>query len=146
MARTPNAFVNPANGERYDWPINHADEDAVSKTRSISRSGTTNNVGAVRQQGDDGPLTMKVSGTILHRDQLRAFWKWYALCRTQTIYFYDFDDQGYEVQITEFSPTRHRTLRNPRDPSAPMHYWTYSLTLDIYRFLVGDMAAMGVTP
>lgn len=146
MARTPNYFSNPANGDRYDWPVNHDTEDAVSKARSITRSATTSNVGIVRQQGDDGPLTLKLSGTILHRDQLRAFWHWYALCRTQTIYFYDFDNQGYEVQITEFSPVRKRTLRNPRDPSAPLHYWTYSISLDVYALLEGDMADAGVTP
>lgn len=146
MLRSSNYFINPANGHRYDWPVNHDTEDAVSKARAITRTSTTNNVGVVRQQGDDGPLTLQYSGTILHRAQLREFWAWYALCRAQTVYFYDFDGQGFEVQITTFSPVRKPTLRNPRDPSAPLHYWTYSITLDVYRMLAGDMADAGVTP
>lgn len=143
MAR--NKFTDPLTLASWDWPINHDEEQEVAKTRNISRSATTNNVGVVRQQGDDGPLTMKFSGTILHRSQLREFWRWYALCRTQTIYFTDFDGQEYEVQITGFAPTRHRTLLNPRDDSAPLHYWTYSIDLDVYKLRVGDMRDMGVT-
>jgi hypothetical protein len=144
MAR--NRFTNPADGSFYDWQINHADEDAVSKSRNITRSGTTDNVGVVRQQGDAGPLTLKYSGTILHRAQLVEFWRWFEISRDQTIYFTDFDGQEFEVQITEFSPQRHRTLRNPRDPSAPLHYWTYSITLDVFAIRTGDMLDAGVTP
>jgi hypothetical protein len=139
MAR--NVFTNPATNETFNWPINHSEEEAVGKTRNITRSSTTDNVGAVRQQGDDGPLTMKLSGTILHRAQLVEFWRWFEISRTQTIYFTDFDAQSYEVQITEFSP-----LRNPRDDSAPEHYWTYTLSLDVYRLIDGDMRIAGVGP
>lgn len=144
MAR--DRFVNPANGGAYDWLVNHSDEGETGKTRNITRTANTGVVGLVKQQGDDGPYILKLSGTILHRSQLQQMWAWYALCRTQTIYFYDFDGQGFEVQITSFMPTRHRTLRNPRDPSAPLHYWTYNIEMEVYRFLNGDLVAAGVTP
>jgi hypothetical protein len=143
MAR--NTFTDPATGDHYDWQVNHDTEEAVSKARAITRTATTNNVGSVRQQGADGPLVLKFSGTILHRSQLREMWRWYELCRMQTIYFTDFDGQSYEVQISEFSPLRKRTLRNPRDPSLN-HYWTYTITMDVFRPIDGDLADMGVTP
>lgn len=144
MAR--NRFVNPANGAVYNWQINHTEEDQQGKTRNITRTATTAGIGVIRQQGDDGQLILKLSGTILHRAQYQAFWQWYQLCNTQTIYFYDFDDQGYEVQITSFQYARKRTLRNPRDPSAAHHYWTYTMELEVYKVLGGDLALAGVTP
>jgi hypothetical protein len=137
-------FVNPVSGEVYSWHINHSDEEEVSKERSITRTSNTGNVGVVRQQGDDGPLLLRFTGSILHRAQLVAMWRFYAMCHSQTIHFYDFDDQAYEVQIIAFSPVRKRTLRNPRDSSAPMHYWTYSITMEVYAYINGDMRDAGV--
>lgn len=141
-----NRFVDPASGIAYNWTINHTEESEQGKTRNITRTASTAGVGIIRQQGDDGQLILKLSGTILHREQFRGFWQWYQLCRTQTIYFYDFDDQGYEVQITSFLYARKRTLRNPRDPSAPYHYWTYTMEMEVYNVLGGDLGYAGVTP
>jgi hypothetical protein len=140
-----NRFTNPANGDFYDWAINHDEEEANGKTRTISRTAPTGNVGLVKQQGDDGPFLLKLSGKITSRSQFSAFWAWYALCRTQTIVFKDFDAQEYEVQITSFLPQRHRTLmRAGKNPGN--YYWTYSMEMEVYRFVSGDMAASGVTP
>jgi hypothetical protein len=139
-------FQNPANGTTYTWPINHSDEEESGKTRTIERTANTGSVGAVKQQGDDGPIILRWKGTILTRAQLVAMWTWFNLCRTQTIYLRDFDGQEYEGQITTFTPQRKRTLRNPRDTSAPNHYWTYSFEFEVYRFVSGDMLTAGVTP
>lgn len=144
MAR--NRFVDPASGISYEWQINHTEESDQGKTRNITRTASTAGVGVIRQQGDDGQLVLKFSGSILHRAQFRGMWQWYQLCRTQTIYFYDFDNQGYEVQITSFQYTRKRTLRNPRDPTTPYHYWTYTMEMEVYNVLGGDLAYAGVTP
>lgn len=145
MAR--NRFVNPVDGFTYAWPVNHSEEEETGKTRNITRTAPTSGYGLVRQQGEDGPYLIKLSGTILDRSQLVAFWQWYAICRFQTIHFIDFDDQRFEVQITDFAPKRVRKLTAPsRDPSAPTHYWSYTITMEVYAFIVGDMVGAGVTP
>jgi hypothetical protein len=137
-----NRFTNPANGATYDWLKNHSEEDGAGKTRNIERTANTGSVGAVKQQGDDGPLLLRWKGTILQRSQLQAMWTWWNLCRTQTIYLRDFDGEEYEGQITSFVPQRHSTLRNPRDPSAPLHYWTYDFEFEIYRVISGDLVGL----
>lgn len=145
MAR--DRFQNPANGTVYQWPVNHDEEDASGKTRQITATAPVAGVGRIRQQGEENPLQIRWSGKILHRAHLQQMWAWFAVSRTQSIYLYDFDNQGYEVVITDFTPQRHRTLRNPRDPSAPMHYWSYSITFDVLNFLAGnDMLVAGVAP
>jgi hypothetical protein len=145
MAR--NRFFNPATNETYAWPVNHNEEEETAKARNITRTAPTSGYGLVRQQGDDGPFLLKLSGTILDRAQLVAMWRWYAICRAQTIRFIDFDDQSYEVQITDFAPRRVRKAIAPRrDPSAPTHYWTYTITMEVYAFIAGDMVGAGVTP
>lgn len=143
MAR--NRFTNPANGSFYDWPRNHSNEEAMGKVRNITRTAPTSNVGLVKQQGEDGPLTIKLSGFIVHRSQLQAFWTWFELCRYQTIHFRDFDNQQYEVQIISFQPKRvrkHSTL-SP-DAGMPYNYFTYDMEMEIYRVISGDLA--GVAP
>jgi hypothetical protein len=144
MAR--DRFQNPVNGLVYNWPVNHSDEEAVGKTRPISATAPTGTGLLVRQQGEDAPMQIKWSGTIFHRSQFQQMWAWFNLSRLQSVYLYDYDNQGYEVLITEFQPVRKRTLRNPRDPSVPYHYWTYTITFDVLTFIAGDMAAMGVAP
>lgn len=139
-----NRFTNPATGVTWTWPIGHSDEQPTTKTRSIQRTANTAVVGAVRQQGDDGPIILKFSGTILQRVQLQQFWAWYALGKTQSIFFYDFDDQGYEVLITELSVTRKRKLSHTgRDPSMPFHFYTYDITMEVLSVLQGDMVGVG---
>lgn len=131
----------------YDWPVNHTDEESTGKARNVTRTANTANVGAVRQQADDGGVQLKLTGTILSRAQLLSFWTWFAYCKTSTIIFTDFDGQSYEVQMTDFQPTRKRKLRSiGQDPSIPFHYYTYTMTLDIYRFVAGEMFAAGITP
>lgn len=142
-----NRFTNPANGDHYDWSVNHSDEEPTGKARNISRTANTGNVGAVRQQGDDGATVLTFSGKINTRAQLQQFWAWYVLSKTQTIYLTDYDGQEYEVLITAFQPKRVRKLMSvSRDPGMPYHYYTYTITMEVLRFIAGDMASAGVTP
>lgn len=143
-----NRFTNPADSTYYDWTVNHTEEDeSGSKQRAITRTSNTGNVGLVKQQGEDGPTILRYTGTILDRSQLAAFWAWFKLCKTQTIYFKDFDNQQYEVQITAFQPKRHRRMTSVRrDASMPQHYWTYTIELEVYRFISGVMATAGIAP
>jgi hypothetical protein len=139
MARTPNRFTDPWTGSYYDWPINHSEEEAFGKTRNIDHTAPTSGLGLIRQQGDDTPMAVKLSGTIFHKAQHQAFIGWLEKSRTQTIYFRDFTGETFEVIVTAYQPTRQRTIRNPRDfANAPYHYWHYTLEMDVVRFIDGD--------
>lgn len=146
-----NRFTNPLNGATYDWPINHASEEEFGYDLNIEHSGNTGNVGLVRQEGDPSPIVLRYSGTLLTRAQFEAMWGWVKLCRSQpgsppqTIHFRDFDNQQYEVLITEFKPTRQRTLKNPRGGTdTPHHYWTYTISMEVIRTISGDLHDAGV--
>jgi hypothetical protein len=149
MSVVHNKFENPATSESYTWHLNHDEEDSLGKTRNITRTAPTGiaggNVGMVKQQADDGPLLLKLSGKILQRAQLQAFWDWYETCQTHTIYFTDFDGNKFEVQITSFLPKRVRVVHNPGDESMPLHYWTYQMEMEVYAVLDSDDFE-GVTP
>lgn len=143
MAR--DRFQNPVNGQIYNFPVNHDEEEPTTKSRTITRTANTGNIGAVRQQGDDGALLLKYHGRTPYRAQAQGLWAWYNLSKNQTIYFYDYDNQGYEVQITELSVTRRRKLSYfGKDPSAPHHTYEWSITMEVYAVLAGDM--VGVAP
>jgi hypothetical protein len=86
------------------------------------------------------------SGTIFHQVQMNEMVKFFAWSETRSIIFKDFAGDEYEVLITEFQPVRQRTVRNPRDPSIPYHYWTYSLKMEVLAFRNGPWAAAGVNP
>lgn len=140
-----NRFIDPETAAIYDWPLNHDTEDVGGKTRNISRTANTGSVGLVKQESDDGPYTLKLSGKIIRRDQFIAMWQWYQRTRSQTIHFRDFDNQTYEVQITSFTPKRVRNQTRPgRDPL--QHHWEYQMEMEVYSFVSGDLAAVGVTP
>lgn len=145
MPRVAWRFTNPANAATYDLAINPSEEEPFGKTRNVEHSAPTGLTGLVRQQGDDTPLVLKASGTILTKAQLTTMIAWFQLCRSQTIYLRDHAQDSFEGIITSFLPTRKRTIRNPRDPAnAPEWYWTYTLEFEVVRILAGTWA--GVTP
>lgn len=138
-------FENPANGTKYEFQINPSEEDDFGKRRSIEHGAKTNGTGLVRQQSDDGPLILRVRGVIFHKAQFQEFIKWWKLCETQTIYLYDHEEACYEILITEFLPTRQRTIKNPRDfANAPYHFWRYEIAMEVITIRAGDWS--GVTP
>jgi hypothetical protein len=128
-------FYDPATGETYAWHINHSTESQFGKRRNVQTSSPTGYSGLVMQQSDDEPMVMELSGTILHSVQHDRMIHWFALCASRTIYFTDFTGAPYEVVILEYNPLRLPTLRNPRDASIPLHYWTYTLRMHVVAFL-----------
>jgi hypothetical protein len=145
MART--TFIDPAGVlDDYPWPFNHTDESDFGKSRNIEHGGNTGDVGFVRQQSDDSPLILRFSGVILLQSQVEAMLEWFELCKTQTIYFRDFTGiDEYEVIVTRFVPTRHYTVKNPRDSAnAPTWYWRYEIDMDVIDVRAGVWE--GVTP
>jgi hypothetical protein len=133
----PAAPLTDPHPNPYPWPINHSDEDEVGRDRNITLEANTGNVGLVKQQGELTPLTFRYSGTILTRAQLSQMLFWFTKCETHSIDFTDFAGDSYEVLITSFKPTRHRTLRNPRDPGAPLWYWTYTIEMMVLTVRAG---------
>lgn len=134
MTRSANYFLDPATSETYAWPLNHNEEEEVSKQRSIEHTAPTSGVGLIRQQGDEDPLVFKLSGHILTYAQVRKFITFYNRCRSRTIYWVDWTGDTYEVLITRFAPKRVRTQRNARDlEKAPDNYWSYTLEMEVVR-------------
>lgn len=142
-----NRFTNPATGTVYDWHTNHdpQGEEMAGKSRALARVSNTSSSGVVLQQGEDGSYVIKLSGRIDMRAQFVAFWTWYALSKTQTIYFRDFDGQIFEVMMTALTTKRVGKLSpSGRDPSVPYHTWQYSLEMTVVNFISGDLATAGV--
>lgn len=145
MAGPRNRFTNPVNGAFYDWAINHREEEAFGKTRNIERTAPTGNTGLVKQQGDDGPLLIKVKGTALRKSQVEQFIDWFKLTGSQTIHFKDFTGDEYEVVINSFLPQRLYTSGNMNDPAnAPYHYYAYDMEMEVITIISGIWE--GVTP
>lgn len=140
MSAPRNTFEDP-NGVRtaYPWLVNHDEEGDFGKRRTIQHGANTANTGLVRQQSDDEPLIMRLSGTILHQSQYDEMIAWFALSKTQTIYFEDFSGDRYEILFTSFQPKRQKTIKNPRDfANAPYWFWKYELEFEVVRFLTSN--------
>lgn len=136
--RVPNEFENPKTSTKWAWPVNHSEEEETGKERSVENGANTAGTGLNPIQADDQPLQFSYSGTIFSKAQVTEMIAWFELCKTQTIYFHDFAGDSYEVIITSFKPTRHRTIRNPRDfKNAPLWYWTYTIQMRVVRVIDG---------
>jgi hypothetical protein len=133
-------FTNPATSATYVWEANPNSENVATKQRAIERTATTGNVGAVKQQGDDGPYILDWSIIVQTAAMETALWAWYVLSDTQTIYVTDWDGEQYEGQVILLS-----RLRTPSGGSRG-EYATYELQFEVYRFISGVMASAGVTP
>jgi hypothetical protein len=144
MAYGRDTFLDPTTGETYPWPVNHSEESTFGKTRQINSGANTGNTGLTIQQGDDEPMILELTGTIVHKSQHDQFVRWFAISRGHTIHFIDFTGDRYEVLITAFLPQRQRTIGNPRDRSIRLHYWTYTLRMQVVTFVSGAWTA--VTP
>lgn len=132
MTRLANEFIDPTNGEKYAWPVNHTSEETSGVQRTITRGANTANTGLVRQQADDQPLTFQLAGTIFAEAQLQAFIKFYAMCKQHTIIFKKYSGDEYECIITEFKPPEKKTIHNPKDfANAPLWYWSYTMTIEV---------------
>lgn len=143
--RTAVRFIDPKTAKTYDWPLNYEEEEGFEKRRNISHGANTGETGLVRKQADDSPSVWKLRGRILQEAMLKEIWAWWQLSKTQTIIFRDFVGDEYEVMFTYFNPTRHRVVRNPRDPeNAEQHVWSYEMELEVVRIISGPMVGVSV--
>lgn len=143
MSAPRNQFIDPAGVlATYSWHINHDTEQDGGRERPVDATAPTSGVGHVFQQGDETPLDLNYSGTILDPAQLDAMLDYFEACRTRTIHFLDCMGDRSEVVITSFKPIRVRCARNPR--TGGTHYWTYTITMQVIGVLAGTWA--GVSP
>lgn len=134
-----NKFIDPRNDHEYEWHINHEDEDGFGRTRGITTGAPTGQgdddckIGLVRQQGEMAPFTIRVRGKILHRQQYIEFWKWFQRCNDHSIFWRDFDDQKWEVIITNLETPRHRRLPGGGG-DLDCHFFSYEMEMQILAF------------
>lgn len=134
-------FRDLSTGETYEWHVNHDSEEQSGRARAINVTPNTAATEGLKSQGDQSPLVLSWSGTILHRAQHTAMWHFFELCQWYTIELRDFDGQTYEVVISAFKPQRIRG-ENKNDPSTPHHYWKYTIEFTIINLLSGDLAGV----
>lgn len=141
-------FTNPANGQTYVWPHNPPPDgiQPAQKQRQIDRASNTGNVGATKQQGDDGPFIIHWEPVVFTAAHEQALWTWWQLCKSQTIYLTDFDGEEFEGQIITLSRQQIGAMKGPGDVNDRMFYAKYVFEFEVYRFVSGLMAAAGVTP
>jgi hypothetical protein len=140
------AFIDPKTATVYEFHINPEPEgeDTAQIERSIETTANTGNTGLVRQQSDNKPFKRKLKGTMLTVSQEREFWKWWQLCKTQTIYFVDAFAAASEIQITLLNMPHVGTGQKLGE--GQKYFVKWELELETYNFLAGPMAEAGVTP
>ncbi len=141
-----NYFIDPATTTAYPWHTNHGWEGdkGGEKRRGTDATANTGNVGLVRQQQGEQPITLKREGALIHLDQEEAMWEWYVKCKSQTIYYVEFNGDAYEVQITAFDVIRHGIAGGVRP--GELFYGTYTIEMEVFAILTGVLASAGVTP
>jgi hypothetical protein len=139
-----NYFINPATAEQYAWLLNHEDkgDEGTEKKRSITTTANTGNVGLIRQQSSDEPLILKRKGKIIDTTQEKEMWRWFQLCKTQTIYFVEFNEDAYEVQITDLKMKR---IGAARVRSGEPYFVEYEIEMEVYTVLTGVLASAGIS-
>lgn len=146
LADNRNHFIDPATTTVYPWPVNHSPEgdEGNEKKRTIQETANTGNVGLVRQQGGDQGMLLRRAGVILTLAHEEAFWHWFKLCESQTIYFVEFSGDAYEVQIIDYSPKR--TGSGGPSKNSKGYFTKYTMEMTVYAFLAGVAHNVGLTP
>jgi hypothetical protein len=129
----------------YNWPINHAEEDARSRQITVERTATTDGIGFVRQLGAVSPYTLRWKGTILDKSQHDKMMAYFDESNglgsgpRRTVHLVDQLGIRYEGWFTMFNPIRVRTSSNPRGttPEERMVYWTYDMEFEVVRIVSG---------
>ena len=140
-------FTDPRTGAHYDWPINPGYggvTQAASKQRQIERTSNTGNVGATKQQGDDGAIIIHWEPLIFLASHETALWQWYVLCKAQTIYLTDFNGEAFEGQIITLGRQWIGAIAGPGDTTARRGYAKYVFEVEVYRLISGVLASAGV--
>ncbi len=142
MPRTACTFFNPVTNVTYAWPVNYLEQDGPARAKSVTYDAKASSLGNIGTEGDDGPLEINLSGTILNRSQLITFYEYYGLANS--FRYTDEDGGQYEVTMVSFEPTKVRVRWNPRDVTMRMHKYTYKMKMRVLRIIAGDLLTAGV--
>jgi hypothetical protein len=142
-------FIDPAGlVPTYTWQVNPGYQDITQpagKQRQIDRVALSSNIGAVRQQGDDGDIVLHWEPLIYHASQETALWQFYQLSKKQSIYLVDFNGEKYEGQITTCQRQQIGALAGPGDINTRLFYCKYVFEFDVWQVLSGPIFDAGVT-
>lgn len=140
-------FTNPADGSFYEWAYNPPFDgipQGSGKTLAIERLANTGNVGAVKQQGDDGPFILHYEPLIWTAAHQAAMWMWYKLSKKQSIYFTSFTGDEYEGQITTLTQQEIGATGGPGDTNARGYYVKMVFEFEVWRTVSGMLHDVGV--
>lgn len=143
MAYTRCQLLDPGNVlPVYSWDVNYNQEGEFGQRRNLEPMANTAGGIYVVQQGQDDPLQISVSGTMLRKSQHQTFVRYFKVCRERTVIFTDFEGAMFEVMISGYLPVRQRAARNPRGLVEGNFYHTYTYTLEmmVMQVLSGDWA------
>lgn len=149
--RVANTFIDPTNGETYEWPINHNDETGSSAKgggmggleRNYTVSAPTSLNINIRQQAANDPLSLSWKGVALTRAQHQEFLRWFGKCSHHSIILRDFSGDEFEVVITAYIPQRTPVAQNRNDmENASTWYYSYQLDMDVLTALSGDYVGL----
>lgn len=131
-------FYDPATDTTYTWHVNHEAKKGPSRVRNTNfESRAIPGFGVIGTQGDDQPLLVQLSGTIIHQAQFEAFHEFFNLSNT----FRWTDEAGneYEVTMTKYEPDQRRVHWNFADSNMRYHVWNWSMELWILRVISGEL-------
>lgn len=140
-------FTEPHSGVNYVWAVNPGYDGITQpfqKQRTITRTSNTANIGATRQQGDDGPMIFHWEPLVFHAAQQEAMWAFYMLCKNQTIYLTDWNGYKYEGQIITLGEQWIGAVAGPGDTTTRRGYAKMIFEFEVYRVLSGPLAVAGV--
>lgn len=139
--RKSNQFIDPAGVKAtYAWTINHSEEEAVTRSRQVGDGAPSSDIGLLPQQGVSYPLVFQWKGSLFTQADKDIMDSWYGLCEDQSIFLKDFDDNQYEVLITDWVPQRVPVAWNHRG-QIPW-YWTYTIIIRVLTVMSGDWSAL----
>lgn len=136
-------FTDPLTAATYVWAVNPGYDGVTSpaqKQRQIERTSNTGNVGATKQQGDDGPYLLHWEFNVFTEAMEEALWEWYVRSQKQSIYLTDFRGDQYEGQIITLGMQEVGVLSGPGDTTARGFYVKTLFEFEVWRFISGRMA------
>lgn len=139
-------FTDPKTGTAYPWPNNppYDGPAPAGKQRNIQRTSNTGNVGATKQQGDDGPYIINWNVAVYTRAHVVAMWVWYNLSKLQTIYLTDWEGSQFEGQIIDLQEQWVGAMAGPGDTKPRLGYTKMVFQFEVYRFISGPLFDAGV--
>lgn len=128
------AFINPATGWTWPWPVNYREVQRDSRSRRITElqpaAAPYKPATPIRQQGTATPRVRRLAGRLFDEESDAWFRAWERLSNAQTVYFRDFDGTTYEVKVNSYEARRVGVVRSAR--GGGRYVWDFTLELDVF--------------